>query len=100
MAANSWGSLRGRLSDHALGEPSPSAVHLGPFGAKRSRCTTQPSCSVLDPASSAPPGSSTGLARIGPSTPSGSRIAADQVRPPSGDVRTRPHHSLGLGPTL
>ena len=27
-------------------------------------------------------------------------IAADQVRPPSGDVRAMPHHCDGLGPTL
>ena len=44
-------------------------------------CTTHPSCSVLEPASSVLGLSSTGLARIGPSTPSGSRIASDQVDP-------------------
>src|SRR5438552_4951444 len=99
MAANSRGSLRGPLFDHALADASARAFHLGPFGAKRSRCTTQPSCSVLDPASS-PPGSPTGLALIGPSIPSGSLTAADQVRPASSDMRARAHHSRGLGPTL
>jgi hypothetical protein len=63
-------------------------------------CTTQPASSVLDPASTSPPASSTGLARIGPRIPAGSRIGFDHDRPWSADVRARPHHSRGLGPTL
>src|SRR5262245_34389160 len=66
----------------------------------RSMWTSQPSFSVLDPASSTPPGNSTGFARMGPRIPSGSLVAADQVRPSSPEVRTMPHHVSGLGPTL
>ncbi len=68
--------------------------------ANRSMCTTQPACSVLDPARSSPLGSSTGFARIGPRIPGGSLTAADHVRPLSTEVRTSPHHARGLGPTL
>jgi hypothetical protein len=55
---------------------------------------------VLEPASITPGRISIGFARIGPRIPGGSLIGADQVRPPSGDVRAMPHHCDGLGPTL
>ena len=93
IAPNSFGSLSGPLFRHALADARSPPV-------QRSMCTTQPACSVLDPASTSPPASSTGLARIGPRIPAGSRIGRDHDRPWSVDVRARPHHSRGLGPTL
>ena len=42
----------------------------------------------------------TGLFLIGPRMPSGSRRGFDHVRPPSVEVISMPHHSLGVGPTL
>ncbi len=76
------------------------ATHVVPLSDDRSKCTRQPSCSVLDPDRMSPFASCTGLFLIGPSTPSGRRRADAHVRPPSADVMTMPHHVLGLGPTL
>src|SRR5260221_13146670 len=102
MAANSDATLRGPTERQALAEarsvPAPGFDARRP--ANRSMCTTHPACSVLDPARIAPPGSSTGFARIGPRIPGGSLAAADHVRPLSTEVRTSPHHARGVEPTL
>src|SRR6188508_3129709 len=97
MAPNSADVFRGPVFFHDVAAPSDAAL---PSPEYRSMWTSQPSFSVLDPASSTPPASSTGLARIGPRMPSGSLIAGDHVRPSSVDVRTIPHQVSGLGPTL
>ena len=97
IAPNSSFAFSGPLFVHNAAAARPSAVH-GP--AKRSMCTTHPSFSVLDPASMTPGWSSTGFARIGPRMPEGRVIAADHVRPTSDEMRARPHHCDGLGPTL
>ena len=70
----------------------------------RSKCTRHVlgvcGVSVLLGAMMVPSASRTGLFLIGPRIPSGSRRASLHVRPSSADVRTMPHHSRGLGPTL
>jgi hypothetical protein len=90
-------TFSGALVCQDAAEASDSAVH---DPEKRSMWTIQPSFSVLEPASMTPGRSSIGLARIGPSTPAGSTMGADHVRPASADVRARPHQRDGLGPTL
>src|SRR5262245_24099931 len=97
MAPNSAEVFSGPVFFHDAASPSDAELPLPEY---RSMWTIQPSFSVLDPARSTPPASSTGLARIGPRIPSGSLIAGDHVRPSSLDVRTSPHHASGLGPTL
>src|SRR5438105_4017981 len=97
IAPNSFASFNAPVFSHDDDDESESAVH---DPVKRSMCTTQPSCSVLDPARTTSGPSSIGLARIGPRMPAGNFAAADHVRPASADVRAIPHHSDGLGPTL
>jgi hypothetical protein len=79
----------------------PMTSHVLPASRERSKWTRQPSVpSVLDGDSHAPSLRTTGLFLIGPRTPSGRRRASLQVRPPSAELFTMPHHLLGDGPTL
>lgn len=56
--------------------------------------------SVLEGHSKSPSGNCTGLFLMGPKMPSGSLRGSSQVRPPSLDFVSMPHHLLGDGPTL
>ncbi len=75
-------------------------VQVVPWSELRSKCTRQPSCSVLLGQRRSPSVSCTGLFLIGPRMPSGKRRAAPQVRPLSCEVRSMPHQVPGEGPTL
>src|SRR5258708_6639780 len=92
------------ISLPSAGAGGNTAVHVMPASTLRSKCTRhtlgRAVDSVLLDATIAPSGSRTGLFLIGPRMPSGSRLASLHVFPPSRDVRSMPHHSRGLGPTL
>jgi hypothetical protein len=60
--------------------------------------TFQPPFSVLDPQINVPSSSITGLFFVGPKKPSLSRLAFDQLLPPSPDRIIIPHQECGLGP--
>src|SRR5215510_4864272 len=97
----SWKKTVGWITPNSL----PSFIasvrfHVLPRSAVRSKCTRQALSSVLDGQRSSPSPSSTGLFLIGPAIPSGKRRGLLQVFPPSSEVISIPHHSLGLGPTL
>src|SRR5690606_10517646 len=70
----------------------------------RSKCTRQPSCSVLLGQRMVPSASSSGLFFTGPISgwpfTSPSFCCLLQVRPLSWETHHSPHHCRGLGPTL
>src|SRR5665213_3543311 len=79
----------------------PIVVHVLPLSVLRSTQAAQVSCASTDvPLTIVPSSSTNGFARIGPSSPAGSRSSFDHVLP-SSSLNMRPAaHCEGVGPTL
>src|SRR5579864_1507856 len=79
----------------------PIFAHVFPLSVLRSIHAAQVSCaSTEDPLTIVPSSSTSGLARIGPSSPAGRRSSLDHVLPSSSLYMRPAAHSPGEGPTL